>query len=447
MNNLRHNLFRQFVSIGIILFGIVFLSLGLVLPRVLLPIYEKNIYNYLKQPLEFIDYESKLNNELGNVAYIFTTPMNNIIVSENFNEVININPNKILENIKGDFGKTKVDGKIIYYYKSIGENISKIAIIDDTYINQIKKDVLLVILPIILITMAFNFLLIITWTRRLVLKIYYLKEKIANINHTNYEELYKNDHLFDDELNALSEAIDDMHTTLKAQEEYKNQMYQSISHDFKTPITVIKSYMEAIDDGISDMETGKKIINEQVEKLENKVHSLLYLNKISYLKDHMNFENSEVKIKDVVKSSVDKFRYQKPDINWEIKIADNDTFMGTFDLWEAIIDNIFNNFIRYAEKKITVTVKKGMIVLYNDGPNIEESLINDIFNPYKKGIHGKFGLGLSIIKKSLCLVGYGINIRNEKKGVTFTISLNEECKREIQLTDKKINTYHLKSTY
>ena len=33
-------------------------------------------------------------------------------------------------------------------------------------------------------------------------------------------------------------------------EKYKNQTYQNISHDFKTPITVIKSYIEATEDGI-----------------------------------------------------------------------------------------------------------------------------------------------------------------------------------------------------
>ena len=37
---------------------------------------------------------------------------------------------------------------------------------------------------------------------------------------------------------------------MKEQEAYKNQMYQNISHDFKTPITVMKSYIEAMEDGI-----------------------------------------------------------------------------------------------------------------------------------------------------------------------------------------------------
>ena len=62
-------------------------------------------------------------------------------------------------------------------------------------------------------------------------------------------------------------------------------MYQNISHDFKTPLTVIKSYIEGIEDGIQDKDQGIKVIKEQVNKLEMKVHSLLYLNKLNYLKE------------------------------------------------------------------------------------------------------------------------------------------------------------------
>lgn len=90
-------------------------------------------------------------------------------------------------------------------------------------------------------------------------------------------------------------------------------------------------------------------------------------------------------------------------------------------MWEAIIDNIISNFIRYADKEITITVKNGKITLFNDGPNIDKNVLNNIFTPYEKGVKGEFGLGLSIVKKTLHLLNYDINIKNEKNGVRFTI--------------------------
>ena len=73
-----------------------------------------------------------------------------------------------------------------------------------------------------------------------------------------------------------------MRVYLKEEEEYKNQMYQNISHDFKTPITVMKSYIEAFEDGVITDKEAVKVSKEQLSKLEGKVHSLLYLNKLNY---------------------------------------------------------------------------------------------------------------------------------------------------------------------
>ena len=90
-------------------------------------------------------------------------------------------------------------------------------------------------------------------------------------------------------------------------------------------------------------------------------------------------------------------------------------------MWEAIIDNLLNNFVRYADKSIKITIKNNKIILYNDGPNIDPNILNDIFTPYKKGVKGQFGLGLSIVKKTIILLGYEISVHNEKKGISFII--------------------------
>ena len=75
----------------------------------------------------------------------------------------------------------------------------------------------------------------------------------------------------------------------------------------------------------------------------------------------------------------------------------------------------------YADKLIKVTIKDNTIEFYNDGENIEDNLIKDVFTQYKKGIKGNFGLGLSIVKKSVELYDYKISVINKEKGVLFKI--------------------------
>ena len=90
-------------------------------------------------------------------------------------------------------------------------------------------------------------------------------------------------------------------------------------------------------------------------------------------------------------------------------------------MWETIIDNLLNNFMRYTKHEIKITIKNKKIILFNDGDKIDENILNNIFTPYEKGLNGMFGLGLSIVKKTLQLLNYDIKATNVKNGVIFTI--------------------------
>ena len=95
---------------------------------------------------------------------------------------------------------------------------------------------------------------------------------------------------------------------------------------------------------------------------------------------------------------------------------------GSKENWETILDNLLSNFMRYTNKLIKITTKQNRIILYNDGDQIDEDFLKVIFTPFRKGIKGEFGLGLSIVKKTLNVMDYDITIRNEKKGVSFIIT-------------------------
>ena len=394
---LKYDLNRQLISIGILVCGIIFIALGILLPKVLTPIYENNIYQYLKQPLELIDYEIG-DDEIGSdVAYLYITSQKEVISSENFSKVINVEPTEILSKIDNDFGKFQYKGKTYYYNTSYNKFVTKISLTDDSYITDMRKDILYTIFPILLITLLIISGLLLLWSRKLVKKIEHLKQKVDNLSNDDYDDTYTYDE--DDELKALSVAIDTMRENLKKQENYKNQMYQNISHDFKTPLTVIKSYIEAIQDGVQTVPQGLKVIEEQVNKLELKVHSLLYLNKLNYFKERKDLTVEKVNVQQVIYNSVEKMKNIRPDIKWTVYTKNSETIMkGTYDMWEAVVDNILSNFVRYAEKEIKVTVKGNKLTFYNDGPKLNEKDLENIFSPYKKGINGQFGLGLSIVR-------------------------------------------------
>ena len=143
---------------------------------------------------------------------------------------------------------------------------------------------------------------------------------------------------------------------------------------------------------------------------------------MDYIKELKNLELKEVDVEKILHTSVEKFKYRNSNINFIVNISSRSKFLGTEDSWETILDNLLNNAVRYAEKEIKITIRKNQITVYNDGPNIDSDLIEGIFVPFRKGVKGEFGLGLSIVKKTLAMMRYDITVKNHnKKGVSFVI--------------------------
>ncbi len=420
MNYVKDKLSKQLLILIAIAFLILFISLGIILPKMIIPVAEKNIYNYLSEPLKLINKDLDKNIKNKDIAYIYIID-NTTVASDNFKDVINAdNPKNILNNLDHTYGKFDYKHKTYYYYTIKNENIIKIALTNNNYINRIKTSMLATIFPIVLITCLLIGLLLTIWSTIIVKKIEKLKEKIDNIDNQDYN--HNIDFEIDDEIKSLAYAIEDMRMTLINQEEYRNQMYQNISHDFKTPLTVIKSYIEAVHDNIETESEALKVIEQQTNKLELKVHSLLYLNKLDYLKDSKHVKLVPVDMEKIINSEVEKFKFHRKEIEFEVEIDKKSKYYGTDEHWETILDNLLNNFMRYTKNTIKITAKQNKLILFNDGDKIEDSLLEGIFTPFRKGIKGEFGLGLSIVKKTLQIMQYDIFIKNEKNGVSFIIT-------------------------
>lgn len=403
----------------IVIFSLVLslVSLILILPNLLTPFYENNIYELLSQPLSFI--ESENNTSSNDIAYIINTN-NNIYISSNFTNYFNKKDINLINRIA-----TKKEGKFelnnqTYYYSTSNEEYQKIiTLTDDSYIKSQRKMMGLIVFPVVSITIFTITLVLVVWNNHLVNKISKIKDKVDNLDNNKYDHscTFK----INDEVNSLINSVEMMRQEINSKEEYKTNMYQSLSHELKTPIAVISSYVEAANDNIVSYKEAVNTIDEEIKVLEKDVNKILELNKINYLKDNNEYKDEKIDVTDLLNDLVKKYKLQRRDVEWTLDIEKENVLRGTYDIWKLIFDNIFGNFIVYADKQIKVTISNNKLEFYNDGENIEESLIKDVFTQYKKGIKGNFGLGLSIVKKSVELYDYKISVENKEKGVLFKI--------------------------
>lgn len=224
-----------------------------------------------------------------------------------------------------------------------------------------------------------------------------------------------------DEIGVLYDSLIKMKEDLYIQSKHRDEMLHNISHDLKTPIALIKTYTESIRDGVypyGDMDSSMDIILENASRLEYKVTSLLHLN-------HLDIKNEEkldlrVNMKLLIEHLVAQMQALHPEIKFKLHLNDA-YFTGDTEHWRICIENILENAYRYVNSTIVIWLRRDYIEIYNDGPNIPNENIRDLFLPYKKGVKGQFGLGLSIVLKTVELYQYELDAVNLDVGVSFVI--------------------------
>lgn len=407
------------ISLSSVIVSIIFLIF--VLPNILTPFYENNLYSYLKGPLDFIGPELSNNTISTDVAFIIAKDNKWVAVSRNVNEIISSKDyNDIIAKVKAPYGKFTFNGHTYYYSSSqLGDGL-KIAITNDKYIRLMKNEFTGFVLPSIIVTISVITALLLLWNSIIVKKVEIINEKMENIDNKKEENYVR--FKINDELSELLEKVKDTKQKLMANEEYKTQILQNISHELKTPITVIKSYIEGVNDRVISQDEAMRIISEETNKLKRLVESLLYINKLDYMKETQEFINKKTDINKIITNIMNKYKKMKRHIEFTLTSEkEQNLFTGSDEMWEMVIENLFNNFVRYAEKKISVVVKKNKLRFYNDGKPIDKKLLKNILKPYEKGNDGQFGLGLTIVFKTITMFGYNIKINNLDKGVEFII--------------------------
>ncbi|MCR4855272.1 MAG: HAMP domain-containing histidine kinase [Erysipelotrichaceae bacterium] len=234
-----------------------------------------------------------------------------------------------------------------------------------------------------------------------------------------------------DEIGEMAEALVSMNEELSEQQHIRDEMIQNISHDLKTPIATIKSYSESIKDGIYPYDTLEKsvdVIIENADRLEKKVYSLITYNKMGYLVDNdpniLNLEMTPVIQKAILAASV-----IRSDVKIITELDEDVYFHGEEEPWRVVIENLLDNALRYASSRIVITLQDGLLEVYNDGENLEADRLDKLFKPYEKGTKGKFGLGLSIVKKVVETYGYNVTGENLADGVIFRIYTTRKMKK------------------
>ena len=425
--------------------------LSIILPLTLRNFFTKEIYANIESAQDFIF--NQFNSypfEDFPVSEFFENPKETIenirtvnhFLIYNENQIFLSSPlpmdflNKVKEeaNIQNTISKQysgQVNDKKIFYVitkgKSLNQDIFLVSYLWDSYREDLVQTLFKKLILIMSIVFLLSWIPAIGLSRYLSSPLVNLEERVEKLANHEWEEAIELDRK--DEIGKLGKSIEKLRNQLILQDEMQQSFLQDISHELKTPVMVIRSYSQAIRDGIypkGDLNNSVQIIDEEAERLEKRIKNLLYLTKLDYLSNH-EIAKEVFSLDRLINDVINRLAWDKANLDWDIKLCPID-ISGDLEQWRIVIENLLDNQIRYAESKISILLKptddnKVLLKFWNDGPNIEPKIMDSLFNKFNKGYKGEFGLGLVIVYKIVNLHGGKIWVRNEEKGVSFQIEI------------------------
>ncbi len=245
-----------------------------------------------------------------------------------------------------------------------------------------------------------------------------------------------------DEIGQLAESMEYMASELSKLEEYRHEFISNISHDFRSPLTSIKGYVEAMLDGTIPPDKSDrylKIVLDETKRLTKLTSGLLELNNLDIYGPYLKLESFD--LTDIINPMLGTFEIKCISKNIAIYFNNhaNDTVV-TADKTkiEQVIYNLIDNAIKFTPegKKIFIVTEdigpKLKVTVRDEGIGMNENTAKQIFVRFYKDdlSRGKdkqgTGLGLAIAKEIMKAHNEDITVESEPgKGSSFTFTLTK----------------------
>ena len=233
------------------------------------------------------------------------------------------------------------------------------------------------------------------------------------------------------EFSILQKAFKNMLIRLKEQSQLQIDFVNNASHELKTPIFVIKGYVDMLNDwGKNDKEVldeGLIVLKKEIQNMQDLTKKLLFLAKSR----NLVIEKTNINLENVLKEVIDNlsFAYPKQKMNYnssEIYINSDEALL------KLLFKNLIENAIKYGNNNPVNVVlekeKKIKVVIEDFGIGMSKEALPHIFDRFYREDEARnreiksYGLGLSIVKEIITLLDIDIQVESQiDKGTKITL--------------------------
>jgi len=358
----------------------------------------------------------------------------------------------------------RLDGYYIYLSASLSGSENDDYILLRTSVNSIEESVnisnrffMYVSFAIMLLGMAVLYII----TRRFtspILRLADISRKMAELNFDTRYEGQTNDEIgiLGNSINYLSETLESTLGELKTAnselqrdlekktqiDEMRREFLSNVSHELKTPLALIQGYAEGLKENIEDSDEDRdfycEVIMDEANKMNTLVKKLLNLNQLEFGNSQVTMEHFD--IVDVVKNLLfnSNILFKQKEVNLKFNSEDEIYVWADIFMVEEVFSNYLSNALHHVsgENMIEVNIEsdgeRARISVFNTGELIPEEEMDKLWVKFYKvdkartREYGGSGVGLSIVKASMDLLGQAYGVRNKENGVEFWFEL--DCK-------------------
>ncbi|NQU95183.1 MAG: HAMP domain-containing histidine kinase [Candidatus Omnitrophica bacterium] len=231
-------------------------------------------------------------------------------------------------------------------------------------------------------------------------------------------------------------------------DEEKTELLLAVSHDLKTPLTILKTGMRNLTDGIGGALSKVHVgvadhCLRAVDRINRFIDELLDFSKVGFMRT--NIKRDLIDLGEMVKNEVDAMsdlaRENGQDLRVKIEAKDAKVWADEKKMSRAVM-NLLSNAIKYTPKggKINATVSTDenttRFTLINTGPGIQPNELDKIFKKYERldrhsDVEGT-GLGLSIVKEIMDLHKGRLTVKSEPgKETEFDLILPRDLRERV----------------
>ena len=300
----------------------------------------------------------------------------------------------------------------------------------DNTISILSNQLIIVSIIVIILSLIIGYFI----SKRISKPIVKMNEKAKKLANGNYDFTFDNNsNIY--EIDELANTLNYAKKELAETDELRRDLLANVSHDLKTPLTMIKGYAEMIrdlnSDNVEKRNANLNVIIEESERLNILVNDLLTLSKIQANKDILEKENFD--IVELINNIIKRYSIYKDTEGYIFEVNTPDKVIVNADKKkiEQVIYNLINNAINYTgdDNKVIINVlidKNIRVEIKDTGKGIKKEDLPHIWDKYyhskkkhKRNVIGT-GIGLSIVKTILESHNFKYGVESKRnKGTTF----------------------------